>query len=146
VCRYSFAEYMSALTLVVGITLFTLADKGLPSFNIIGVFLVTLGVIADAVTSNFEEKKFFRALNCSQAEVVFFSSAFGVLFSILTIWTTGELFDAVDHAIVHPGVLSSSLKLSCCGMSRDGGGLQRLSCTPPSSLRWGMVAWCLCCC
>ena len=78
--------------------------QGLPSFNIVGVILVTLGVIADAVTCNFEERKFFRALNCSQAEVVYYSSLFGLLFSVATIWGTGELFDAVAHAQQHPGV------------------------------------------
>jgi solute carrier family 35 (adenosine 3'-phospho 5'-phosphosulfate transporter), member B3 len=103
-CRYSVAEYASAVLLVVGITLFTLADKELPSFDVIGVLLVTLGVVADAITCNFEERRFFKGLNCSQAEVVLFSSAFGSLFSIGTIGVTGELASAMLHASSHPGI------------------------------------------
>jgi hypothetical protein len=60
--------------------------QGLPSFNFLGVVLVLLGVICDAVTCNYEETKFFHAHKCSQAEVVYFSSLLGLGFSVLTLW------------------------------------------------------------
>jgi hypothetical protein len=66
--------------------MFTLADKGLPTFNIRGVILILLGVAADAVTCNWEEKKFFHIYKCSQAEVVFFSSLLGLAISVCTIF------------------------------------------------------------
>ena len=61
--RYSFLEYLAAGGLVGGITLFTLGDADtLPSFHLAGVGLILLGIAADAATSNFEEKAFFRAV------------------------------------------------------------------------------------
>ena len=58
---YGKLEYVSAGVLVLGITLFTLGDAAAsPEFSPVGIFLITLGVVADAITSNFEEASFFR--------------------------------------------------------------------------------------
>ncbi len=144
--RYSIGEYAAAFLLVVGITMFTLADKvcaatwglaasignalpclavgegvvevkrrllldcftlqfnaicqsdimnrgrvlctpqGLPTFNFLGVVLVLMGVVADAITCNYEETKFFHGHKCSQAEVVYYSSLLGLGFSVITLW------------------------------------------------------------
>jgi adenosine 3'-phospho 5'-phosphosulfate transporter B3 len=57
---YSRTEYLNACVLVLGIVLFTLGDaKESPKFDIRGVALVSGGVLFDAITSNFEEKRFF---------------------------------------------------------------------------------------
>ena len=43
--------------------------------------LISLGVVCDAVTSNFEEKVFFRTAEPStHAEVIFYSSLIGTLY------------------------------------------------------------------
>lgn len=62
--------------------------QGLPTFNFLGVVLVLLGVVADAITCNYEETKFFHGHKCSQAEVVYYSSLLGLGFSVLTLWGT----------------------------------------------------------
>lgn len=85
--RYSLLEYLAALTLVAGIVLFTLGDSDTrPSFEILGVVLITVGVFADAATSNYEEKAFFRLTKpASQPEVITYSSLFGTLWAVLVI-------------------------------------------------------------
>ena len=60
--------------------------QGLPSFNFLGVLLVLLGVVADAITCNYEETNFFHKHKSSQAEVVYYSSLLGLGFSIVTLW------------------------------------------------------------
>lgn len=113
--RYSIGEYAAAFLLVVGITMFTLADKGLPTFNFLGVVLVLMGVVADAITCNYEETKFFHGHKCSQAEVVYYSSLLGLGFSVITLWGTGELFVALEHSFLHPEVYLYTFVFSAMG-------------------------------
>lgn len=133
--RYSMGDYLSALVLVAGIVVFSLGDSQAKAeakaaaggtmvasssqqganFDFRGVFLVSLGVLFDAVTANFEEKKFFGSLNCSHAEVVFFSSLIGSFYSAATLMLSGELWQALDHAATHPEVLYLSAMFSVMG-------------------------------
>ena len=91
---YSGLEYTAALTLVAGIVLFTLGDAATrPSFEIWGVILILVGVFADAATSNYEEKSFFRiGKPASQAEVITYASLFGSTWAALVMKLTPKLF------------------------------------------------------
>lgn len=77
--RYSLLEYVAAAGLVTGIVLFTLGDaETVPTFAPTGIVLILIGVFADAATSNFEERYFFRICSpASQPEVIVYSSLFG---------------------------------------------------------------------
>ena len=113
---YSVPEYISAFVLVIGIVVFTLGDaKESPKFNIYGVLLISLGVIADALTSNLQEGKFFRKLKCSQAEVMLFCSLFGSLNALLAIVAEGSLFPAVNFAVEHPEMVLWTITFSTLG-------------------------------
>ena len=80
---------MAAL-LVVGIICFAMADaRGSPKFDIRGLILVSIGVVADACTSNFEEQRFFRVKKCTHEEVILYSFALGSIWTFVTIWSTG---------------------------------------------------------
>lgn len=104
---YSGLEYLSAFLLAAGISIFTLGDATeSPKFDVRGIVLVTIGLALDAVTSNFEEKRFFRTRNCSQAEVMFYASLFGTIWSLITMVYYDELFPAMQHATIHPEVIS----------------------------------------
>ncbi|MBA0665275.1 hypothetical protein Goklo_005157, partial [Gossypium klotzschianum] len=57
--KYSLHEYLSALLLVVGLILFTLADSQTsPNFSIIGVIMISGALIMDAFLGNFQEAIF----------------------------------------------------------------------------------------
>lgn len=115
--RYSVLEYLAAATLVAGVVLFTLGDAELqPAFHPVGVGLIALGVAADAATSNYEEREFFRkAQPASQPEVVAYSSAFGTLWALLALLPTNELADAIAHSAKHPSVLPLLVASAACG-------------------------------
>jgi adenosine 3'-phospho 5'-phosphosulfate transporter B3 len=102
--RYSALEYFSAAVLVAGVALFTLGDvSSMPSFNPLGVVLIAIALSVDAVTSNFEEKNFFRIENpCSQAEVLAFASLFGSVWSVASCFISGELSNAIAHSAQYP--------------------------------------------
>jgi len=114
---YSALEYVAAAGLVLGVALFTLGDAELrPDFHPIGIGLITLGVIADAATSNFEEKEFFRAGQpATQPEVVTYSSLFGSFWALLVLLPTSELSDALEHSSRHSSVLPQLVASAACG-------------------------------
>ena len=57
--KYPFHEYISALLLVVGLILFTLADaQTSPNFSIIGIIMISGALIMDAFLGNFQEAIF----------------------------------------------------------------------------------------
>jgi adenosine 3'-phospho 5'-phosphosulfate transporter B3 len=115
--RYSIMEYVAAGFLVLGISLFTLGDadaKG--SFSWMGIPLIVGGVVADAATSNFEEKMFFRIESpASAAEVMCWSSLFGSLYALVLCFFQGELALAVQFSQLHPDFIPKALISSVCG-------------------------------
>jgi len=115
--RYTIAEYSAAGVLVIGIILFTIGDKeAYPSFHLHGVLLISLGVLCDAATSNFEEKRFFRIEQpCSQAEVIFYSSLIGSAYGLVLLVWTAELEPAVLHTLEHPQLWSHMLVSAAMG-------------------------------
>lgn len=57
--KYPFQEYVSAVLLVVGLILFTLADaQTSPHFSMIGVLMVSGALVMDAFLGNFQEAIF----------------------------------------------------------------------------------------
>lgn len=76
--HYSLAQYGSALMLVLGLILFTLADVSVtPDFNIMGVVLVCGSLAADAFIGNVQEAVF--AKGASQLEVMTWPSLFSCI-------------------------------------------------------------------
>lgn len=57
--KYPVHEYISAMLLVIGLILFTLADAHTsPNFSIIGVMMISGALIMDAFLGNFQEAIF----------------------------------------------------------------------------------------
>lgn len=115
--RYFFFEYMGGTLLVMGIVLFSMGDhEGMPNFNPVGLALITVGVCCDTVTSNLEEKVFFRRENpISQAEILCFSSMIGSAYLTIILVATGELKDGYQHAIEHVEVIPLIVASSVLG-------------------------------
>jgi len=120
--RYDMQEYAAAALLVAGVSLFCLGDVAVaPNFHIAGVGLITLALFADAATSNFEEKRFFRiASPVSQAEVIFYSSALSSLAGFAVLLPTRELGPAWRHSRANSGVVPLLSAAAVCGYLRHG--------------------------
>lgn len=115
--RYSGLEYVAALGLIAGATLFILGDaETKPDFEVIGVVLIVCGVCADAATSNYEEREFFRVAEpASQPEVMTFASLFGSLWALLLLLPSSELGEALAHSAENPSVVPLLLSSAVCG-------------------------------
>ncbi|XP_009375876.2 UDP-galactose/UDP-glucose transporter 4 isoform X1 [Pyrus x bretschneideri] len=93
--KYPPHEYVSALLLVVGLILFTLADaQTSPNFSVIGVLMVSGALIMDSFLGNLQEAIFTMNPETTQMEMLFCSTVVGLPFLIPPMLLTGELFKA----------------------------------------------------
>ncbi|XP_047975835.1 UDP-galactose/UDP-glucose transporter 4-like [Salvia hispanica] len=103
--KYPPHEYISAVLLVVGLILFTLADaQTSPNFSVIGVMMVSGALIMDAFLGNLQEAIFTMNPETTQTEMLFCSTLVGMPFLIPPMLLTGELFTAWDSCSKHPYV------------------------------------------
>ncbi|CAN6484988.1 unnamed protein product [Victoria cruziana] len=93
--KYPFHEYVSAVLLVIGLILFTLADANTsPNFSIIGVIMVSAALVMDAFLGNLQEAIFKVNPETTQTEMLFCSTVVGMPFLLAPMILTGELFRA----------------------------------------------------
>ncbi|KAG7994242.1 hypothetical protein I3843_01G048700 [Carya illinoinensis] len=103
--KYPPHEYISAILLVVGLILFTLADaQTSPNFSVIGVIMVSGALIMDSFLGNLQEAIFNMNPETTQAEMLFCSTVVGLPFLIPPMLVTGELFKAWASCSKHPYV------------------------------------------
>ncbi|KAI3707043.1 hypothetical protein L6452_25217 [Arctium lappa] len=103
--KYPPREYLSAVLLVVGLILFTLADaQSSPNFSIIGVVMVSGALIMDSFLGNLQEAIFTINRETTQMEMLFCSTIVGTPFLIPPMIVTGELFKAWKSCSDHPYV------------------------------------------
>ncbi|CAM9002399.1 unnamed protein product [Rhodiola kirilowii] len=103
--KYSLQEYISAVLLVVGLILFTLADAHTsPNFSILGVIMVSGALVMDAFLGNLQEAIFSMNPDTTQMEMLFCSTVVGLPLLIPPMVLTGELFKAWSSCSQHPYV------------------------------------------
>ncbi|KAK3428743.1 UDP-galactose/UDP-glucose transporter 4 [Eucalyptus grandis] len=100
--KYPAHEYVSAILLVVGLILFTLADAHTsPNFSMIGVVMVSGALIMDSFLGNLQEAIFTLNPETTQMEMLFCSTVMGLPFLIPPMLLTGELFTAWNSCSKH---------------------------------------------
>ncbi|CAH1415578.1 unnamed protein product [Lactuca virosa] len=103
--KYPPHEYLSAVLLVVGLILFTLADaNSSPNFSVIGVVMVCVSLIMDSFLGNLQEAIFTINPKTSQVEMLFCSTIVGLPFLVPPMVLTGEVFKAWNSCYEHPYV------------------------------------------
>ncbi|XP_059650983.1 UDP-galactose/UDP-glucose transporter 4-like [Cornus florida] len=100
--KYPPHEYISAVLLVVGLILFTLADaQTSPNFSLIGVVMVSGALVMDSFLGNLQEAIFTLNPETTQTEMLFCSTVVGLPFLIPPMLFTGELFKAWNSCSQH---------------------------------------------
>ncbi|CAI9093930.1 OLC1v1029543C7 [Oldenlandia corymbosa var. corymbosa] len=93
--KYPLHEYISAILLVIGLIIFTLADANTsPNFSIIGVVMITGALVMDSFLGNLQEAIFTVNPDTTQMEMLFCSTVVGLPFLLAPMILTGELFRA----------------------------------------------------
>jgi len=106
---FSQIEITSVMVLTLGIITFAMGEasgkKGGNSSSA-GFIFITLGVLFDTLTSNFEKKKLFSGPTpASHTEVMFFASLFGFMLAIGTFALSPESADTPKYITEHPEIL-----------------------------------------
>lgn len=100
--KYPPHEYVSAVLLVVGLILFTLADASTsPNFSVLGVVMVSGALVLDSLMGNLQEAIFTTNPETTQMEMLFCSTVVGLPFLIPPMVLTGELFTAWNSCSQH---------------------------------------------
>ncbi|CAI9093929.1 OLC1v1029543C1 [Oldenlandia corymbosa var. corymbosa] len=103
--KYPLHEYISAILLVIGLIIFTLADANTsPNFSIIGVVMITGALVMDSFLGNLQEAIFTVNPDTTQMEMLFCSTVVGLPFLLAPMILTGELFRAWNSCYEHPYV------------------------------------------
>jgi len=106
---FSKIEITSVLVLTLGIITFAMgeaAGKKGGSSSSWGFIFITLGVLFDTLTSNFEKKKLFSGTSpASHTEVMFFASLFGSMLAIGTFALSPESAQTPKYIAEHPEIL-----------------------------------------
>ncbi|KAB2084346.1 hypothetical protein ES319_A05G328200v1 [Gossypium barbadense] len=98
--KYPAHEYVSAILLVLGLILFTLADaQTLPSFSVIGVIMVISALVMDSFLGNLQEAIFNMNTETTQIEMLFCSTVVGLPLLIPPMVLTGEVFEAWNSVL-----------------------------------------------
>ncbi|CAF1151736.1 unnamed protein product [Adineta ricciae] len=103
--RKTFNRYdvAAAFCMSTGLIFFTLADsKVQPRFNLYGVVIISLALIADAAIGNYQEK-IMKEHHVSNVEIVFYSFIFGFVFVLCGLLLTNNFFPSLEFWNKHPG-------------------------------------------
>lgn len=91
-------EYVSAVAISIGLVIFAAVDwKLTPSFNPIGLVLVSLSVIADSILPNAQERLF--RYGSSRLEVTFYTNFFTLVAMSVTTIISGDLIAVIHIAV-----------------------------------------------
>lgn len=103
--KYPIHEYISAILLVIGLILFTLADANTsPNFSLIGVAMIVGALVMDSFLGNLQEAIFTMNPETTQMEMLFCSTVVGLPFLMVPMILTGEVFRAWNSCAQHPYV------------------------------------------
>jgi len=100
--RYGPLEFLASGCMCLGLILFTLADSKLsPNFDMRGVLMISLALVADAVIGNVQEKT-IKHYNASNSEVVLYSYSIGFVYLFFLVAVFTDIASAIDYCSYYP--------------------------------------------
>lgn len=95
--RYGPLDFSAALLMSIGLILFTLADSRVSTkFDIVGVIMISIALVADAILGNMQEKT-MKEFHAPNAEVIFYSYFFGALYLGICLLFSGHLLPGLAY-------------------------------------------------
>jgi len=97
-------EFVFGSVISLGMVLFAAADfQVYPNFDIIGIILVSISVIADAFLPNFQERVFDHG--SSRIEVTYYTNILCLMAMTVTFTASGDLQEAFGYALANPNAI-----------------------------------------
>ncbi|XP_026732596.1 adenosine 3'-phospho 5'-phosphosulfate transporter 2 [Trichoplusia ni] len=100
--QYGFLDYIAAVVMCIGLTMFTLAESSTsPKFNFIGIVVISLALLCDAIIGNVQEKA-MKQHQASNNEVVFYSYALACSYLFVITGLSGVLSEGFNYSMQKP--------------------------------------------
>ncbi|XP_026325113.1 adenosine 3'-phospho 5'-phosphosulfate transporter 2 [Hyposmocoma kahamanoa] len=100
--KYGFLDYIAAIIMCIGLTMFTLADSSTsPNFDFVGVIVISMALLCDAVIGNVQEKA-MKKYQASNNEVVFYSYAIASMYLFVFTALSGILTSGYTNLADQP--------------------------------------------
>jgi len=100
--RHGMLDFVASGFMCLGLILFTLADSKLsPNFNMTGVFMISLALVADAIIGNVQEKT-IKQYNASNSEVVLYSYSIGFVYLFFLVAVFTDIASAIHYCSYYP--------------------------------------------
>lgn len=97
--KYGVIDFLAAGSMCIGLSLFTLADSYMsPNFDMVGVFVISLALLCDALIGNVQEKA-MKSHNATNTEVVFYSYSIGFVYLLLIMIVNGSLISGFKFCL-----------------------------------------------
>lgn len=95
--RYNKIDKLAVVCMCIGLIFFTLADSKLhPNFELYGVIMVSLALMADAIIGNVQEQA-MKEYNSSNTEMVLYSYSIGFMYVLIwEIFINQHLIEAMN--------------------------------------------------
>merc|ERR1719445_2844980 len=105
--RYGLAEILSVVVLTGGIVCFAqgeISGHAGSDSELWGFIFISLGVLFDALTSNYEKKKIFSEYSASHTEVIAYSNIFASVFASVTFFMDDAFWGSLDFVKANPEI------------------------------------------
>jgi len=100
--RYGTLDFAASAIMCLGLILFTLADSQVhPNFDMTGVFMISLALVADAIIGNVQEKT-MKQYNASNCEVVLYSYSMGFVYLFFLVAVFTDIASAINFCSYYP--------------------------------------------
>jgi len=112
---YPRVEYVEAVCISLGVSLFMLTEQkpkgGETDTTTVGLLILCMYVLCDSFTSQWQDK-IYRAYKVDQFMMMFGVNFFSLLFTTVSLLSTGDMFVALRFIATHPASFWSVLVLS----------------------------------
>ncbi|XP_037045949.1 adenosine 3'-phospho 5'-phosphosulfate transporter 2 [Bradysia coprophila] len=100
--KHGALDFLAAICMCVGLTLFTLVDSELsPNFNATGVIMISTALLFDAVIGNVQEKA-MREHKATTNEVVLYSYGIGFIYLLVILVLSGRFVTGLRFCATYP--------------------------------------------
>ncbi|XP_076271600.1 adenosine 3'-phospho 5'-phosphosulfate transporter 2 [Rhynchophorus ferrugineus] len=100
--RYGPLDFLAALLMCVGLTMFTLADSQIqPNFNTKGIIVISMALLCDAIIGNVQEKN-MKSYGAPNSEIVLYSYGIGFIYIFTVMLVTGDFLDGLRFFAENP--------------------------------------------
>jgi len=114
---YSVTEYMEAVAISVGVSIFSLSERGGKSGGsaeapLLGVFMLVLYLATDSFTSQWQSRVYADHPKVDQFQMMFVTNAWSIVLTLATLLASGEMWVTMNFIMENPAALLDNMAIA----------------------------------